>query len=507
MCIITGPTLSVNHTTIVHHRYKVDGKHKQLVLYSNKVLLADNKPVQMILPVPAKADSKIKLFDSSKNQAADDMLEECRAAFSVVQTKGLYRGAARPSSETLPVFQVGSYKVSIAETFEELKALDPEVFNSCDDDFLELMSDYHIGHQFVCAKLESSAQFHPLVYEYDPIFPDHAFVPTKHYHPELDTEGKLKPVDILSGDYDHEIYFFGSCASLRVDFNLGALHESANDDLKVNYEYAAFGNTAYCELIEKLTNRSLGSVTANDNFLYKVTVVGKGSNTDIRITSRDDVCAECYTFETEGSTCMECTKPDGGVVFVCHHCLRDTSGCSSACLKHNHALLARNRKYDTHKVRNAFCMLDRSQLRHEDYISDGSDSDSESAEPEDPEDGDEEDPIDTPMDTSSSSSSSSSASASDAPSTPSTSGTTASMPTRERNTRTRKSCDSSSSSSDDEDSHQDKKARVTGINLDEEFDKVQNASNEEFAKAVTALDNTLNKLIQDKKDACSTQQE
>ena len=211
MCILALPVRSVRNTRIFVGT-NTEGD-RQLTVYEMAVELVARRQAAnstespgnaMILPVPAGAPEQIDLIDMTEAKDFFDALERCFQPMTLgIKSRG---GGSRGFLE---VHQVGSYNVSIANSYEELDLINPAVFTLSDDAKQVLGSQYSRldGPKFcfVVAQLRESGQFHPLAFSH-PIADDgKLFIPTKHEH-GLKIPGV--PEESLRGRaaWDHHIF-------------------------------------------------------------------------------------------------------------------------------------------------------------------------------------------------------------------------------------------------------------------------------------------------------------
>lgn len=226
MCIFAMPVQSVTDTRIyVAPNVNLD---RQLTVYEMSVTLRTPGNA-MILPVPGDVNT-VELVDLSK---AKDILEKLDAAFEFdPYSRSLSRGLTKSvtnDSLTLQVFEVGSYKVSLAATLDDLDRLDPEVFTVSDEAKAALRSSTRDGKfGFVVATLTQSGPYHPLAYIHDSEGP--LFVPTRHEHGAGDGD---------MAEWDHTIFYVGPARSTWD--TLGGRVKTARDvfDVQGNYLYRA----------------------------------------------------------------------------------------------------------------------------------------------------------------------------------------------------------------------------------------------------------------------------
>jgi hypothetical protein len=232
MCVISGKIEKVANTNILCGLS--EDKTRQIIVYSNTVnnLIQNNA---MILPVPSPQSL---MFHDLSGYA--ELFADCKNCF---YSANLSRGGGTYSSNSfgtkkskLEVFNVGSYRVSVAQNFEDLERVDDSVFTLSGELTQFLKSSY--GQQWgyiICQLKRGSEQYHPFGYSHD-IYRGKIFVPTKHYH----VHGSISPhgnsysslfatldqaynttsskkiggtqqfngLDTFADDWSHDIYFY-----------------------------------------------------------------------------------------------------------------------------------------------------------------------------------------------------------------------------------------------------------------------------------------------------------
>jgi hypothetical protein len=201
MCIIPGPISSVTNTKlfVLPNRDKT----KQMTFYMNSVETPDEN--LMILPVPNPQTLELHRFPAKKlfSQLRDSVHSTERGSSFYYDTMYLSRSASLAAP--LPVFDYGSYLVSIAETIEDLYRLKADVFDLPSDMYKFFAEHYSREFGYLCCVLK------PNVKDYEPVCYSHAlhsngklFVPTLHYH---NHDGKI---ETDAADWDHYIYSMGT---------------------------------------------------------------------------------------------------------------------------------------------------------------------------------------------------------------------------------------------------------------------------------------------------------
>ena len=180
MCIISKEVKSVSKTQIL---VAVDSKkERQLVVYSNKIdnFIPGNA---MILPVPNPSTVKFhNLYTYT------DIFNDCNKMVykKTDGFKGIRDGRitiTNSRSHTLDVINVGSYKVSLANSLDDLKNIDKNLFNlgnGCEELLSRDYNDPNFGF-IICSLDVRNKKYHPFGYSHQ-IMNNELFIPTKHYH-------------------------------------------------------------------------------------------------------------------------------------------------------------------------------------------------------------------------------------------------------------------------------------------------------------------------------------
>jgi len=154
----------------------------------------------MILPCPLKTGATITILDLSKDSFKFDRLNHYFPhEVRLVEEKKKSPVALASKAAHLAVVEVGAYLVSLANSVEDLRRIDPSVFKvSATIDKL-FSKHYANGFGFViCAfNPEKKIDPHPIGYEHDLMKDGHMFVPCRHEHGH-----GTKDVE----NFDHEIY-------------------------------------------------------------------------------------------------------------------------------------------------------------------------------------------------------------------------------------------------------------------------------------------------------------
>lgn len=184
--------------------------NRQYNVYSNVV---DNATTNnaMILPVPNPGSVKFHNLSAYAH-----IFEDCDKSFikMVSRSTKKYSTNSVPRETTLTVFDVGSYKVSIAKSLEDIKRINTNVFSLSSGCELLLQKNYS-NHQygFIICKLDNgNKQYHPFGYSHDLPNDKTVFIPTKHYHPHDSNDyvgfgySLYENKNPVQEEWDHDIY-------------------------------------------------------------------------------------------------------------------------------------------------------------------------------------------------------------------------------------------------------------------------------------------------------------
>ena len=200
MCIIPGPVDSVSQTKLFVLP-SLD-KTRQMTFYGNSVETPGENV--MILPVPNIGS--IELHTIKYKKLFTHLRESVSKMYQPSSNALLERSVSRSCvSSVLPVFEHGSYLVSIVPRLEDLSRLDMSVFNFSPNLYTFFAKHYSPEFGYLCCKLNEGKQdYEPICYSHDIHSNERLFVPTLHYHNHnghIDTDG---------ADWDHMIYSVGT---------------------------------------------------------------------------------------------------------------------------------------------------------------------------------------------------------------------------------------------------------------------------------------------------------
>jgi hypothetical protein len=183
MCMISNEIESVSNTKILvapNH-----DKTRQLTVYSNYVSNVSESNA-MVLPVPLP--QTLQFIDLS-NYA--NLFEDCAKCFyNPYKSKSLSystNSANTKDDKPLQVFNIGSYKVSVAMNLEQIEKVDSRVFKLSQGLAQTLNTFYYQPYWgFIICKLNSGPEsYHPLAYSHQ-IIDNKIYIPTRHYHQEVE---------------------------------------------------------------------------------------------------------------------------------------------------------------------------------------------------------------------------------------------------------------------------------------------------------------------------------
>ena len=209
MCIVPFPVKSIEKTKLFV--LPSTDRTRQMTFYRNDVDSIDEN--LMILPFPG---SKSLQLHKVRYKAMFDDLKK-----SVFQPPTRYYpmyelsacASLSRSYEPLPVISHGSYLVSIAETLEDLKRVNPTIFD-LPPDILPFFAKHYTSEfgYLVCKLKEGKHEYEPLCYSHSLMSNGKLFVPTLHYH----DHGKGAQTE--KADWDHVIYSIGTTKMANRDY-------------------------------------------------------------------------------------------------------------------------------------------------------------------------------------------------------------------------------------------------------------------------------------------------
>lgn len=158
-------------------------KTKQFTVYANTVDNASSNNA-MVLPVPFPDSVVFHNLEKYK-----DFFSDCeRSFFNMKKSLGSFTnsfGTDGILEKKLDVYDIGSYKVSLAHSLNDLKRVDTGVFELSTG--LEEMLQKHYSNPvfgfIICKLAEKKEKYHPFAYSHN-IASQKVFIPTKHYHDE-----------------------------------------------------------------------------------------------------------------------------------------------------------------------------------------------------------------------------------------------------------------------------------------------------------------------------------
>jgi len=207
MCCFNREVAGVHQTKIFVSPTK---NGRQVTVYDNMVsgggrlvVKAANAPQYdnaMILPCPLKSGADVTLLDLSNDSFSFQRLHLFFPQEEDKEAKSNSRGMRQAvESSHLEVHVVGGYLVSIAKTVDDLKRVDPKVFQVSDTIDQLFRKVYATGFGFVicCFDPAAGVKGHPIGYVHD-LLPDGSlFVPCRHEHGHGTKETEK---------FSHEIY-------------------------------------------------------------------------------------------------------------------------------------------------------------------------------------------------------------------------------------------------------------------------------------------------------------
>lgn len=176
MCLISKEVETVSGTKIFCGINKE--KTRQITVYANTVENISTNNA-MVLPVPFPNSVVFHNFEKYK-----DFFSDCEDCF-VSNTLGMYTNSYGVMSKRslLEVYDVGSYKVSLAHSLQDLQRVDSSVFE-LSKGLEEMLKKYYSNQVFgfiICKLVNGKEKYHPFAYSHN-ISNEKIFIPTRHYH-------------------------------------------------------------------------------------------------------------------------------------------------------------------------------------------------------------------------------------------------------------------------------------------------------------------------------------
>lgn len=179
MCLISEEVIKVSNTKIFCAPN--DTKTKQITIYSNFI---DNSTLNnaMVLPVPFP--ESLQFHDLTDYV---DIFDQCEKCFhNNVSRSFNSRGATTMNNNVLNVFNVGSYKVSVAQNLNQIVNVDPKVF-SLSSGLKKVLEKYYYQPYWgfiICKLSKGNEKYHPFGYSHN-IIDNKVYIPTRHFHKEV----------------------------------------------------------------------------------------------------------------------------------------------------------------------------------------------------------------------------------------------------------------------------------------------------------------------------------
>ncbi len=244
MCIISKPIQDVADTKIL---VAVDTtKTRQLIVYSNTVINLCEKNA-MILPV---LNPNTILFHDLTNYS--NIFIDCNNMIinnnnSVTRSINDSKQTVINSRNTLKVISVGSYQVSVAPTFADLKKVDSTVFELSSGCEKLLKKEYcNSNFGFIICKLNDNEKktYHPFGYSHN-IYNNRLFIPTKHYHSHSHSQSHIFTFNNKNDElWSHSIYLYNANGLLNSNINSTGFWTKKNN-IKLNKIDFSFGKLKF----------------------------------------------------------------------------------------------------------------------------------------------------------------------------------------------------------------------------------------------------------------------
>jgi hypothetical protein len=257
---------------------------RQITIYANTV---DNisKNNAMVLPVPFPNSV---IFHNLENYK--DFFSECERCFYNVNNSLEYsitNNIADSNKNTLDVYNVGSYKVSLACSLQDLQHVDTSVFE-LSNGLKKILNKHYSNPIFgfiICKLVDGNEKYHPFAYSHN-IANEKIFIPTRHFHDEnnnpyfydyeMFTSKKYTSTNInnspmfnswkltknltdskndfeLADDWEHDIYLYNVDINSNLEVKkMNTCHEKWNNKVNKNLNKLDFALDTNCKIFNKL---------------------------------------------------------------------------------------------------------------------------------------------------------------------------------------------------------------------------------------------------------------
>lgn len=181
MCLISREIESVSNTKILVAPNQ--NNTRQLTVYSNQVLNVSDSNA-MVLPVPLPQTLEFIDLSDYKN-----LFEDCNKCFynnNRLRSNKVSNSYNTKDNKLLQVFNIGSYKVSVAMNLDQISRVDSKVFKLSPGLSKTLQTFYYQKYWgFIICKLNSGPElYHPIAYSHQ-IIDSKIYIPTRYYHQEV----------------------------------------------------------------------------------------------------------------------------------------------------------------------------------------------------------------------------------------------------------------------------------------------------------------------------------
>jgi hypothetical protein len=270
MCIVSLEVLNIGKTKILVSLNK-SGK-RQFVAYQNQINNINHKNA-MILPVINP--ESIKFHDLTNYP---DLFTEVANCFGPEYGTFSARGEITTSPK-LEIHSVGSYNISIAKNFDNIKNADRSVFD-IDKNCLKLMEYWYKNSSLgfiICVLKTGDYNYHPLGYSHD--VGNKVFIPTRHYHGHFVTE--------YANDWDHAIYLRNINPGMLSDYE-----KLTNFNTWKNSDIPDRKNPDIPYIHDKITDFEFGDIVS----FYKIHINGTCENIDLELPLKlNESCEKILT--------------------------------------------------------------------------------------------------------------------------------------------------------------------------------------------------------------------
>lgn len=190
MCMISLPINEVTNTNLFVALD--DEKQRQLTVYSN---LVDNNINANAMVIPVPHPNTVQFHDLSTYKTFFDdcdksfKLRSLTRGYGVTLSTNSFNFSADGIKKTIAIQTVGSYRVSVVPSINELENIDENIF-VLSDGLKNILAEHYNGVEWgfiVFVLATDRKEYHPFAWSHN-LLNGQIYIPTRHYHNHQDDE-------------------------------------------------------------------------------------------------------------------------------------------------------------------------------------------------------------------------------------------------------------------------------------------------------------------------------